>query len=381
MKRYIQRLKSVRRPERMSKRVKGLPDDIRSFTLSLFRSFFWLIFVASCVTEFQPDAVSIPVSLVVEGQITDQPGPYMVKLTRTADYSYKSLNLLETGATVTISDNQGNQEVLKEQASGGIYMTSATGIKGVAGRSYKLTIQTKAGKKYESDPEVLVAAPPIQKVYYEYTVEPGSSSLAKRQGWNVYLDTKDPEASGNFYRWDWANYEFTAVCFKREVPNTNTLTGLGCCSNCWDINRCYNCINVTSDANINGQSISRQFIMRVPYKSKSKYYLEIQQQSLSKGAYDFWKSVRGLVNNTGGLFDAAPASAPGNLRCVSDPAATVYGYFGATGLSEQYINVDRSNGQGPPDADPPVNIPIPSNCVVCQNSLYRTPNQPRWWQF
>jgi hypothetical protein len=347
----------------------------------LIYAYLWLAacLVVSCVTEFQPDAVSIPPSLIVEGQITDQPGPYTVKLTRTADYSYKSLNLLETGATVIISDNVGNQETLKE-SSGGTYQTSIGGIRGVAGRSYKLTVQTKTGKRYESEAELLKVAPPILKLYYEYTKESGGLTPAKNQGWNVYIDTKDPEESGNFYRWNWTHYEFTEVCFKREVPN-GTLTGLGCCSSCWDITRCYNCISVNSDANINGKAISRQFIMRVPYKSKGRYYLEVQQQAISKGAYAFWKSVRGLVNNTGGLFDAAPSTVQGNIRCVSDTSQLAYGYFGATGLSEQYINVDRSDGEGPPDSDPPVVIPQPSACVVCENSLYRTPNKPRWWQF
>ncbi|GAB3947109.1 hypothetical protein GCM10028805_18770 [Spirosoma harenae] len=342
--------------------------------------FLYALLVVSCITEFQPDTVSIPVSLVVDGQITDQPGPYTIRLTRTADYSYKSLNLLETGAIVTISDNQGNQEVLKEQSSGGVYMTAATGIRGVAGRSYKVTIQTKAGKKYESDLEVLVAAPPILKLYYEYTKESGGATTAKNQGWNVYLDTKDPEVAGNFYRWSWQHYEFTEVCSKTEQAN-GTIIGRGCCSPCWDITRCYNCIDVTSDVDINGKAISRQFIMRVPYKSKSRYYLEVQQQSISKGAYEFWKSVRGLVNNTGGLFDTAPSTVSTNLHCTNDPTAVVYGYFGATGLSEQYLFVDRSAGEGPPDSDPPVIIPQPSACAVCENSIYRTPNQPRWWQF
>lgn len=355
--------------------------------VNLFRKGIWQYAVlmlmglaVSCVTEFQPDRVSIPVSLIVEGQITDRPGPYSVKLTRTADYSYTSLNLLETGAIVTISDNLGNQEVLKEQSPGGTYITATNGIQGIAGRSYKVTIKTKAGKEYESDAEVLQAAPPIMKLYYEYTVEPTGVSFAKRQGWNVYLDTKDPEAPGNYYKWDWQHYEFTAVCSQRELKD-GSLTGLGCCSNCWNITRCYTCVSLNSDVNINGQAISRQFIMRVPYKSQSRYYLEVQQQAISKGAYEFWKSVKGLVNNTGGLFDAAPSTVQGNLHCVNDPTTLVYGFFGATGLSEQYINVDRSTGQGVPDTDPIVTVPQPSACVVCENSLYRTPNKPRWWQF
>ncbi|UFH53370.1 DUF4249 domain-containing protein [Spirosoma sp. KNUC1025] len=341
----------------------------------------YVFLVISCVTEFQPDPVSVPPSLIIEGEVTDQPGPYMVKLTRTADYSYKSLNLLETGAAVTISDNQGNQETLTELPSGGTYQTRANGIRGVVGRSYKVTIKTKDGKQYESDLEKLSTAPPIQKLYYEYTVEPTGVNLAKRQGWNVYLDTKDPETTGNFYRWTWTHFEPISVCYKREIPGRNVLTGLDCCSPCWDINRCYTCIDISSDVNINGQAISRQFIMRVPFKSTSRYYLEVQQQAISKGAYEFWKSVKGLVNNTGGLFDAAPAAVQGNVHCVNDPTAVAYGFFGATGLSEQYIYVDRSGGQEPADFDPPIEVPQPSACVACENSLYRTPNKPRWWTY
>ena len=348
---------------------------------------FWLyaqiilcgLLVLSCVTEYEPGTVSIPPSLIVEGQITDQPGPYFVKLTRTADYSYKSLNLLETGAVLTISDNLGNQETLKE-ITGGTYQTAVGGMQGVVGGRYKLTIETKDGKRYESEAEVMQAAPPITKLYYEYTKEAGGLTAAKNQGWDVYLDTKDPETPGNYYRWSWTHYEFTAVCFQKELPN-GRLTGLGCCSNCWNITRCYTCISVTSDASINGQNISRQFISRVPYKSKAPYYLEVQQQAISKGAYEFWKSVKGLVNNTGGLFDTAPATVQGNIRCISDSTTRAYGFFGATGLSEQYINIDRSDGQGIPDLDPPVVVPIPSACYPCENSLYRTPNKPRWWVY
>ncbi|MCX6215574.1 DUF4249 domain-containing protein [Spirosoma sp.] len=337
-----------------------------------------ILLTVSCVTEFQPEAVSIPPSLVVEGQVTDQPGPYTIKLTRTANYSFKSLNLLETGATVLILDDLGNQETLKEQAPGGVYLTNANGLRGVVGHKYQLTIKTQSGKKYESDREVLPAAPPILNLYYQYTKEPDGLNLAKKQGWNVYLDTKDPDTLGNYYKWNWTNYEFITVCSKRESAS-GVITGLGCCSNCWDITRCYTCVNINSDANINGKAISRQFISRVPYKSTSPYYLEIQQQAISAGAYTFWKSVRQLTENTGGLFDAAPSIVRGNIHCTSDPAEMVYGYFGATGISEHSITIDRSAGEGYPDADPPVTAFQPIGCAACENNLYRTPNKPRWW--
>ena len=340
------------------------------------------LLVLSCVTEFQSEVVSLPPALVVEGQITDQPGPYAVRLTRTADYSYKAINLLETGAVVSIEDNLGNREALREQAPGGTYQTRVGGLQGVAGRSYKLIILTKAGIRYESAPEVLTAAPPIQKLYTEYRNELVPGTAVRKQGWDVYLDTKDPETTGNYYRWEWTHYEAISVCQKTEL-RSGGFTGIYCCTPCWDITRCYNCISVNSDAEINGQTISRQLILRAPYTSTAPYYVEVEQQALSRGAYQFWKSVGQLVNNTGGLFDAAPQTVQGNIRCVTDPNVTVYGYFGATGVSRMPFYVDRSQGQGVPELEPPVNVPFPTvpACVVCENSLYRTPIKPQWWVY
>ncbi|GAB4016824.1 DUF4249 domain-containing protein [Spirosoma koreense] len=338
------------------------------------------LLVVSCVTEFQPDPVSITPSLIVEGMITDQPGPYSVKLTRTADYSYKSLNLLETGATVIISDNLGNREVLKEQ--GGVYQTSTAGIQGVAGRTYKLTIRTQNGEQYESDAETLKTSPPIGRVYSEYRYDAQASDNGKANGWDVYIDTKDPESPGDFYRWEWTHYEFTYACQTTPVLNQSYNIGIPCCSRCWDITHCYiNCINITSDININGNSISRRFIQRVPYDAGSRYYLEVTQQALSKGVYEFFKSANQQVSNSGGLFDAAPASIGGNIHAVSNSNLKAYGYFGAVGVSVGHLLVDRSNAVGAPVPTKDVVVLNPlATCVVCVNDQYRTPNQPRWWQ-
>jgi hypothetical protein len=363
--------------------MQTMPPTLHSMWIARFCRGRWLVglFVMaaslfSCVTEFQPDVVSLPPALVVEGQITDQPGPYTVRLTRTADYRYTAINLLETGATVTIEDNQGNRETLREQAPGGVYLTRVGGIQGVAGRSYRLVIQTKTGTHYESELELLKAAPPILKLYTEYRSDLIPGTVTRRQGWDVYLDTEDPETTGDFYRWEWTHYEPTAVCQRISTPSG--VVGIPCCSSCWDIVRCYSCITINSDASINGKAISRQLIMRVPYTSTNGYYVEIEQQAISRGAYEFWKSARQFVNNTGGLFDSAPQSLGGNMKCVSDPATAVYGYFGATGITRMPLVVDRSQGQGIPDIDLIITQYGPS-CIACENSIYRTPVKPRWW--
>ncbi|MFD2933257.1 DUF4249 domain-containing protein [Spirosoma flavum] len=341
-----------------------------------------LVLVVSCVTEYEPGTVSILPSLIVEGMITNQPGPYAVKLTRTADYSYKSLNLLETGATVIISDNLGNQETLKESSTGGTYQTNISGIQGIVGRIYKVVIKTKDGNVYESEPEILKAAPAIDNIYYEYRYDSQESNNGKANGWDVYVDTKDSETPGDFYRWEWTHYEFTEVCKTVATAGQNSLIGLPCCSQCWNINRCnINCINIMSDVNINGNSISRQLIERVPYDASTRYYVEVKQQLLSAGIYRFFKTASQQVQNTGGLFDAAPGSIGGNIHSTSNSSLKAYGYFGAVGESVGYLLVDRSKAVGAPVATTDlVVLNSLAACVVCENSQYRTPVRPRWWQ-
>ncbi len=338
-----------------------------------------LLLLGSCITEYQPDTKSLPRSLVVEGIISDQPGPYTIQLTQTTDYTNAGINQRATGAAVTISDNLGTSETLTEIAPGsGMYRTKASGIRGIAGRRYTLTIVTSDKKRYQSDAELLTAAPPIGKLYYEYRVDNTALTTTNQQGWDVYLDTKDPETTGDFYRWQWTHYEPISVCQVTEHPNAIS-TGLYCCTACWNIDRCNNCIDIKSDVAINGNTLSRQLIMRVPYTSRGLYYLEVQQQRLSAGGYAFWQSVKGLIQNNGGLFDAAPSSVRGNMRCTSDPNSAVYGFFGATGVSEAYIYVDRLNALGAAVQPEPVSVSV-LGCATCVDNQFRTPNAPRWWK-
>lgn len=59
----------------------------------------------------------------------------------------------------------------------------------------------------------------------------------------------------------------------------------------------------------------------------SRHYFTVRQLSISKNAYEYWRRVRELVNNTGSVFDSPPASIQGNLYNVTNPDEVVLGYF------------------------------------------------------
>lgn len=348
-----------------------------------------LLFIAlavsftACVTPYQPEVKSIPPALVVDGLLTDQPGPHTVQLTYTADYTNSSVNLLVERATVWLTDDANTRQNLTE-TSAGSYQTAAS-FRGQLGRSYVLHIQAN-GKEYASKPERIRPVAKIERAYSEFIETPVPGTLVFSRGFNVYVDTKDPETTGDYYRWRYTSYEPVQVCDVRNFTiNRQTIQySYSCCTACWDIVRCNgtNCISIASDALVNGRAIVKQFILKAPYNGRDPYYTEVEQLSMTREAYEFWKGAEGLTKSNGGIFDSAPASLRGNITCITNPDETVFGYFGASASSLTPVIIDRSVVSPPPAPNfyPPFDPAIPPPpCAPCRESSGRTAIKPRFW--
>ena len=98
----------------------------------------------SCEKVISVDLNSAAPQLVIEASISDQPGPYLVKLSQTVNFDQTNTFPSVSGAKIIISDNFGNSDSLKEAFSG-TYKTSA--IQGIPGRTYTITINAN-GKEY-----------------------------------------------------------------------------------------------------------------------------------------------------------------------------------------------------------------------------------------
>jgi hypothetical protein len=343
------------------------------------------VVLVSCVTPYQPELKTLAKkTLIVDGYITDQPGPHEVTLTYSADYSALALNYIVSGATVYVSDEQGKRQNFAEIGKG-VYRTPAT-FQGQMGRTYKLTIVLPDGSRYESKPEKITPVAPIDRIYDEYTEKPVAGTTTLDKGFNIYLDTKDPATTGDYYRWVWTHFEPLVLCEIRSVRvGTSTVDyGYNCCQSCWDLLRCsgINCNNATTDEPINGKAISRQFVLRAPYTSTSGYYVEIEQLALSREAYLYYKNIENLTTSNGGIFDVAPVPIRGNMVSVTNPGESVFGYFSVSGAQKMPHIVDRTKGKGTPNfvqlPPPPPSPPIPP-CSACVESDYRTRVKPRWW--
>ena len=78
-----------------------------------------------------------PPQYVIEGNITDQPGPYLVRIFETTAFydsnSFKGI----TGAMVQVSDGRGNKELLVDSGGGNYYTRH---LQGLPGNTYTLNI-------------------------------------------------------------------------------------------------------------------------------------------------------------------------------------------------------------------------------------------------
>lgn len=114
-----------------------------------------LFLMVSCEREITLNLEDQSGKIVIEGNVTDQAGPYVVRITKSVAFTQSNLYPAIENAEVTLSDDLGQTETL-QYTGNGIYQTSA--FLGQSGRTYTLKIQAE-GKEYISQskmPEAVV---------------------------------------------------------------------------------------------------------------------------------------------------------------------------------------------------------------------------------
>jgi len=297
-----------------------------------------VIFIGGCITQFIPETDEARDLLVVEGLITDQPGPYTVKLSRSMPLGSKAVKVPVTGCQVYVADDTDNQFWFSEY-SGGIYRSDASAFRAVPGRKYTLHIRTygaEESRNYESVPVELVSVPPVDSLYYEKVVIREKNDVSgPLEGCEIYLDTHDPTGKCRYYRWDFAEtWEF-------QLPYmvTNRV--------CWFHNNS-GTIKVKNTTVLEEPLINRYPVLFISNESDRlsvRYSILVNQYSLNQDEYLYWEKLQRISQEVGGLYDIIPSSVPGNVFCVEDPAEQVLGYFSVSGRTSERLFI-RENFRG-----------------------------------
>lgn len=339
------------------------------------------LFLPSCIEPLYFNNGEASKNLVVDGLITNEPGPYVVYLARTSEYNSYYVNTEEVGgAIVIISDDMGNSEVLTESYIPGIYKTDPDGIRGIPGRFYKIEIETPDGKQYESEPELLCDVPGIETVYYErqqFQEIDDNGIVEAVDGFQIYLNTIDPENDKNYYMWSWGGtHEVHSQPWDYRIGRM--AAPKDCCATCWLTDR-PGYIDVLDDTFLDGNQLNKKPVTFVRIINsdgarlfRGKYHVEVKQLSLSREAYKYWSSIEEQISSAGSIFEPPPVSINGNIKNVNNTEDLVFGYFGASAISTNSVIIPASETPYLPGDT----LVFPDDCRRMSNS---TAIMPSFW--
>ncbi|CAM3734277.1 DUF4249 domain-containing protein [Pontibacter korlensis] len=240
----------------------------------------------SCEEVIDYELDTAETKLVVEGLITDQPGPYNVRLSSTIGYLDQGLTPGINGALVIVSDNHGTADTLR-QISDGLYQT--TKLKGTPGYTYYFKAVVN-GQEYTAQ-SYMPAVSPIDSITFEYQTAMDEDD----EGYHPFIHFQDPLGKGDNYRW---NVYVNGVLVPDELAVLND-----------DI----------YDGNYGHADMG--------FALKQGDQIKVELYAINKPAYKFWIALVNQQNSSGGPFESTPANAPTN---ISNGAI---GFFGASAVS------------------------------------------------
>jgi len=354
--------------------------------------------------------------LVVDGQITDRPGPYEVRLF-TASASEAILNNAKPvlARNVMILDDAGKSEVLQSEG-GGVYKTSQNGIRGEIGKKYSLRIELPDGTTFESTQDEIRPVGEIDSVYYEWqSVLPLNGPT--QYGFKMFLDAKNGTENG-YLRWRFSGtYVIESFPHLRRFNDGNCLInkpppdpppcsgyvynflpggpGLPAQGNLEYVSECTCCIcwvtdyeskpHLNEDVLITDGRQKRVEIGYVPFNEwtfgKGRYMVKVDQMSLSKEAFEFWKIFKDQKNGSTSLFQPALGKAKTNIYSTNSDREAI-GIFYASSINTKviFLGPDDAKAKVPPyEIQPPIdNCALWRSCAVIFANSSTSP--PKEWE-
>jgi len=338
--------------------------------MRLLQSLFILLaslLIAGCIDEISLD---IPVSqnveqLVVDGQIHAGPGPYTIRLERTA-----GLGLGETipvkGAKGLLANDRGQQEALQELGEGK-YQIPGNTIQGTVGDTYVLEIEVD-NQLYRSRPEKLPAPVEIARIHWQQTnkISLSSENVPVSQPIvELTVDTAIPDRPlGPYLRWvAFETYSLTEN--PPPPPGSVSLT----CFFTFPTNP--QSVLLFDGDKFSGSTWENQWVgdREIDWTFSSKHVFSVAQISMTQNAYSYWSKVKRVIEQQGSIFDPPPALVTGNMSNVQNPSEAVLGYFAAVAIDTMHIFTQQT------DFDPSLVQPIcvsegiydPTQPPVCTN--------------
>jgi hypothetical protein len=343
-----------------------------------------VISLFSCKELYDYQAETNGDYIVVEGMITDDPGPYTVTLSKAIAYSndlrlYNFNPEKETGAIVTIKSDKGEEAILFED------------------ERYPGTYATRAG--YESYPSLLLAGPDIPALHavgaektvldesipngqfvtktgiqlscdvdningadyvkIEYnTFSPRFNSIDSIFFGDSLINISDPYIPdtisfvmhvkhNDLYCWELKSPEAVPNIIGTGNAAPGSLLkdipiGFVYKNSPFSANDTLNSVlpenYVISDLNkvISG-GLLREIIQQVYYSNY--YYVDVQAYAINDTIYEYYRNLKNQTMANNKIFDPVPVELVGNIHCISNPDKSVYGIFTSASVMKRMFIV------------------------------------------
>ena len=304
-------------------------------------SFLILLTLAACNEVFYADDIvsdeKIPViqGIILEGQSPE------VKLTWATNYEESGINYI-TGASVQISDDMGNEEVLEETTEG-TYIPVDGSFKGIRGRTYELHVELPSGTVFESRPEKILPPPeldsmyaiPLVKTIYELNAY-GNLIGREQEGLEIMAALYRTTDSVCYFRF--RTDVLTQITYTLN-PNSLMPTDVyewksSILDNVFDVEYTYGlgALQVVPEHNPGFvEFVYNSFLSNDASTAPYTYgwVVSMHVSSVSANIYNYYNSIAQQLNGTNLIFAPVPSQIKGNITCSSNKDEKVIGAFEA----------------------------------------------------
>jgi Domain of unknown function (DUF4249) len=146
---------------------------------------------AACKKVVNVDLRNAAPQIVIEGEVTDAPGDYLVKISKTVDYSASNTYPPVSGATVFITDSTSHYTNQLREVDSGMYMT--TDVVGIPQHTFQLKVII--GDQTYTASSTMPVRVPLDSITFAENI-----GFNGQQEINAVVNFQDPPGTPNYYQ-------------------------------------------------------------------------------------------------------------------------------------------------------------------------------------
>ena len=315
--------------------------------------------------------------------------------------------------------NKNQNKIISLNEIEGVYLPD-NNFKINPGEKWELNVVLPNGENYNSIPEIapsIVNVNSVNAIFNDKVTSVISLSGVERDisGHKIFVDFDDTIDEENYYLHRFKVYEKTVTCktctdgvyrngeclvldfppyqrFQRAYYLANRDFTYGCEVPCWNIN--YNDeTKIFSDEFTNGLNVKLYEIGNVPLISDNPFFVTVQQFNITQSAFNYYKTLKDVSENTSSLNAPLPTALIGNLFNPNNIEEFVLGRFTVASESNSSLFQNRkdlrdkvtnnASAYGIKKIDPEIyGMPLPEPLTYfapCEETRFRTAIEPQGW--